>query len=66
MPNLALRASPLCRAFLLFPVGMATWPWEGAIKDPGLSMTATESAKGDETMRKQYSKRSITLGLGAQ
>jgi hypothetical protein len=45
---------------------MATWPWEGAIKDPGLSMTAIESAKGDETMRKQYSKRSITLGLGAQ
>ena len=45
MPNLALRASPRRRAFLLFPVGMATWPWEGALKDPGLSVAATESAK---------------------
>lgn len=34
---------PLCRALTLFPIGGATWPREGAIKDLVLSMAAPQS-----------------------
>lgn len=63
MPNLALTVSLLCTALVLFPVGEATWPREEAIKDPGLSITATESANGGEPMKKHCSQKSTDLGL---
>lgn len=51
MSNLALTASLLCRTLLLFSVGGATWPWDRAIKDPGLSMTAQVSLWGSSVQR---------------